>query len=132
MTNVLLSAQAADRELASVLDKSGVRVCTWPAPAIGAPADDSSICEAIDNLFGYDWLVFKNERAVDYLISSFLRQHRREELDDVRVLAIGGEACERACEFQIHVDIALERFAQYKVHYEIRSYVGLGELPRLN
>src|SRR4051812_30631710 len=132
MTNVLLSPHAADRELVSLLKESGSRVWAWPVLAIGDPADDSSLREAMDNLFGYDWLIFKNARAVEYLMRSFVRERRRDELDDVRVLAIGADTCAAAGEHQIHVDIALERFAHATVSDEIRSYVGLDELPRLN
>jgi uroporphyrinogen-III synthase len=132
MISVLISPDSSNHAIAVQLENSGARVVAWPPLDISAPADDSSIREAIDNLFGYDWLIFKNAPAVDYLMNSFLSEHRRYELDDLRVMAIGSEACEKASEFQIHVDIALERFAHHRVHEEIRSYVGLDELPRLN
>ena len=132
MTNVLLSPDASDRELATALEKSGVRVWTWPLLAIGAPADDSSLREAIENVFGYDWLILKNARAADYFIRSFLAEHPPEELDELRVLAIGSETCDKTSELHIHVDIAVERFATNKVYGEIQSYVGDVEIARLN
>ena len=115
MTNVLLSPEASDRELATALEKSGVRVWTWPLLAIGAPADDSSLREAIENVFGYDWLILKNARAADYFIRSFLAEHPPEELDELRVLAIGSETYDKTSELHIHVDIAVERIATNKI-----------------
>jgi uroporphyrinogen III methyltransferase/synthase len=118
--------------LAVPLENSGARVFTWPSLEIGALLDDSQLRDATENLFGYDWLILKNARAADYFIRTFLAEHLPDELDEVRVLAIGSEACDKASEFQIHVDIAVERFAANKVYGEIQSYVGDVEIARLN
>jgi uroporphyrinogen-III synthase len=132
MTNVLLSPDASDRELAIALETSGVRAWTWPTLAIDSPVDDLPLHEAIENIFGYDWLILKNARAADYFTRSFLKEHSRDELDDLRVLSIGSDATDKLSEFQIHVDLAFERFATDKVYDDIKSYVGEVELGRLN
>jgi uroporphyrinogen-III synthase len=132
MTNVLLSPDASDRELALALEKLAVRACRWPALAIDSPVDDAPLREAIENIFGYDWLIFKNGRAADYFMRSFLRKHSRDELDDLRVLSIGADAADKASEFQIHVDLAVERCATQTIYNELKSYVGEAELARLN
>jgi uroporphyrinogen-III synthase len=132
MTNVLLSPDASDRELATALETSGVRAWTWPALTIDSPADDVPLREAIENIFGYDWLIFKNARAADFFTRSFLKEHSRDELDDLRVLSIGSDAANKASEFQIHIDMAFERFATDKVYDDVKSYVGEVELARLN
>src|SRR5256885_2324966 len=101
-------------ELATSLEKSGARVWAWPALAIDEPDDDSLLSEAINNLFGYDWLILKNAYAADYFLRRFLRDHQPEELEELRVLTIGSEAAEKASELCVHVDIALDRFANAK------------------
>src|SRR5256714_209721 len=78
MISVLLSSSAADCELATSLEKSGARIWAWPALAIDEPDDDSSLSEAINNLFGYDWLILKNAHAADYFLRRFLRDHQPE------------------------------------------------------
>jgi len=133
MISVLLSPSVADRELAISLERSGARVWAWPELAIDDPDNDASLSEAINNLFGYDWLILKNAHAADYFLRRFLTEHQPEELEALRVLTIGPEAAERASELRVHVDIALDRFSNPKLFSEIDSYCdNLQTLARLN
>ena len=133
MISVLLSPSVADRELATLLERSGARVWAWPELAINHPDNDVSLREAINNLFGYDWLILKNAQAADYFLRRFLTEHQPEELEGLRVLTIGSEAAERASELRVHVDIALDRFSNAKLFPEIESYCdNLQSLARLN
>jgi uroporphyrinogen III methyltransferase/synthase len=129
---VLLSPAESNRELKLELEHSGIRCLTWPSLAVGPPTDNSQLHEAIDNLFGYDWLILKNARAAEYFLRDFVESHRADELDQLRVLTIVSETAEKAAEFQIHVDIALDRFAQNEVFPAVESYVAEGNLARLN
>ena len=112
---LLLSPSVADRQLATSLERSGARVWAWPELAINHPDNDASLSEAINNLFGYDWLILKNAHAADYFLRRFLTEHQPEELEGLRVLTIGPEAAERASELRVHVDIALNRFSNAKL-----------------
>src|SRR5256714_1997787 len=133
MISVLLSPSVADRQLATLLERSGARVWAWPKLAINDRANDASLSEAINNLFGYDWLILKNAQAADYFLRRFLTEHSPEELEEVRVLTIGAEAAERASELRVHVDIALDRFSNAKLFSEIDAYCDNREsLARLN
>lgn len=133
MISVLLSPSVADRELATLLERSGARVWVWPDLAIDEPDNDASLSEAINNLFGYDWLILKNAHAADNFLRRFLKEHQPEELEELRVLTIGPEAAEKASELRVHVDIALDRFANAKLFSEIDSYCdNLQSLARLN
>ncbi|MFN2576821.1 MAG: uroporphyrinogen-III synthase [Pyrinomonadaceae bacterium] len=133
MRSVLLSHSEADGELAIYLEKSAVRVWASPVLAIADPPDNSQLIETINNLFGYDWLILKNERAADYFLRSFLKDHQPEELAELRVLTLGAEAVEKAAHFRVHVDITLDRFANAKIFSEIESYChNRKSLARLN
>ncbi len=133
MIRVLLSPSVADRQLATSLERSGARVSAWPELAINDRANDAALSEAIDNLFGYDWLILKNAQAADYFLRRFLTEHSPEELEELRVLIIGPEAAERASELRVHVDIALDRFSNAKLFSEIDAYCDNREsLARLN
>ena len=122
MINILTSP--FDHELAAALEGSGARVSIWPPVKMSAPADDSSMREAIENLFGYDWLILKNLRAAEYVLRAFFLKHNAEELDELRVLTIGSPAAEKFTESQLHVDIMLEEFRHGSIYAEIESYVG--------
>src|SRR5437762_4900116 len=122
MISVLLSPSVADRELAISLERSGARVWAWPKLAINDRANDASLSEAINNLFGYDWLILKNAPAADCFLRHFLSEHQPEELEELRVLAIGSEGAEKASELRVHVDITLDRFSHAKLFSEIESY----------
>jgi uroporphyrinogen III methyltransferase / synthase len=128
MINVLVSPHDSDRELAATLARSGARVSVWPPVEIDALADDSSLHEAIENLFGYDWLILKNVYAAEYFLRAFLTKHHAGEMDDLRVLTVGPETAEKLAAYQMHVDIALDRFSHGQVYGEIERYVGQNSL----
>jgi uroporphyrinogen-III synthase len=128
MISVLVSPPDSDRELAATLERSGARVSVWPPVDIDTLADDSVLHEAIENLFGYDWLILKNVYAAEYFLRAFLTRHQAEELDDLRVLTLGPETAEKLAACQVHVDIALDRFSHGQVYGEIERYVGQNSL----
>jgi uroporphyrinogen III methyltransferase / synthase len=132
MISVLIPPDSSNHALAIELENSGARVFTWPGLEINAPVDDSHFRDAIENIFGYDWLIFKNARAAEHFMRGFLEARPLEELDDLRVLAIGADSTETMSEFHVHLDITLERFATGRVFDEIQSYVGDGGIARLN
>jgi len=133
MISLLLSPSVADRELATSLERSGARVWAWPELAIDRPDNEASLSEAINNIFGYDWLILKNAHAADYFLRNCLSAHQPEELEALRVLTIGPEAAEKASELRVHVDIALDRFSNATLFSEIEAYCDNREsLARLN
>ena len=131
MTSVLISPGHSNRTLASALQNLDTRCLTWPRLYIDAPRDDAHLSEALENLFGYDWVILKNLHAADYFLRAF-RQRSPDALDTSRVLAVGQITAERAAELQIHVDIVLERFAAAEIYDAVRKYVGDDESARLN
>lgn len=132
MSTVLVSPADPDQALSATLEQSGVRCLTSPRLQVGPPCDDSQLRDAIENIFGYDWLILKNPRAAEYFVSSFLAGHRHDELDELRILTIGSETSDQANRFQIHVDIPIERFASATVYDALKNYVGDVEPARLN
>jgi uroporphyrinogen-III synthase len=125
MISVLVSP--ADAELANHLQRRRARVITWPAVEPTEAEDLSSLNQAIEDLFGYDWLVLKNERAAEYFLQQFELLHQPEELDELRVLTIGEHTTERLIDKHIHVDVALDRFSFDTTFTAIESYLGSRE-----
>jgi uroporphyrinogen III methyltransferase/synthase len=121
--NVLLAPAAS--ELATALKEVGLHVMTWPQFHVAAPESFAALDEAIDNLFGYDWIVFVNDDAVGCFLDRFLRLgHEISELDSPRVCAIG-EATLAALEHrQVHVDVTPPQLKPTHVVESIVGYVG--------
>jgi len=124
MTNILLSSTANDDEFAHQLERSGARVIRWPELFIFAPANYSALDEAIENLFGYDWLILKNVVAADQFLQRFQLQHQTSELDELRVLTIGENTERKMIDSSVHVDVALNRSSPADVFTALESYAG--------
>src|SRR5215468_12077882 len=99
MTETAIRAQEVGRtillsphlnEIAPALREHGFNVITWPGVLILPPQSFAMLDEAIENLFGYDWLIFVNEDAAHFFLERFAKQgHDISELDSLRVCAIG-------------------------------------------
>jgi uroporphyrinogen III methyltransferase / synthase len=110
---------------AKELERRGLRVVTWPELKVDPPANYFALDEAIDNLFGYDWLVLKNERAAAAFLSRFQQQHQPDELDDLKTIAIGEATGEVLVRSRIHVDVAIDRFPSKNIFAAIEQYAGV-------
>lgn len=124
MTSILLAPADLGSPLANDLARLGARVITWPELGIDAPETYFALDEAIENLFGYDWLVLKNERAAASFLLRFQSNHEPNELDDLKTLAIGEATSETLARSQIHVDVAINRFRSGSTFAALGSYAG--------
>jgi len=106
---ILLSPSEAQSGLARELTNLGARLIHWPELSIDAPEDNFALDEAIENLFGYDWLILKNENAAKYFLERFARSHTSDELDGLRILSIGEKTHQALAQTQIHVDVMVDR-----------------------
>jgi uroporphyrinogen-III synthase len=99
-----------------------------PKLSIDAPENNFALDEAIENLFGYDWLILKNAAAVKYFLRRFDRSHKADALDDLKILSIGEQTYQALGQTQIHLDVMADRSKD--VLAALASYVG--ELNGLN
>lgn len=133
MTNILLSPSGAGSELAKELEHLNARLITWPPPRISELESYLELDEAIENLFGYDWLILKNFAAAQSFLRRFQLHHQTSDLDQLRVLTIGETAREELLDSSIHIDLALERFSLDGVFDSLAAYAGeIEALARLN
>jgi uroporphyrinogen III methyltransferase/synthase len=122
---VLVSSAGGASELGIQLERSGARVITAPEIKIHEPESHIALDEAIENLFGYDWLIFANVHAVDYFLRRFhQRNHDINELDDLRVCAVDESSHTRLEEVQVHVDLVPAGHGASKVIDALEAYVG--------
>ncbi len=133
-TIVITRARAQSEEFAAELERLGARVVSCPTIEIVEPESYALLDEAIENLYGYDWLIFTSVNGVDYFLRRLeTRGHEVSELDELRVCAIGEATAYRLREARIHVDVVPEQFKAEGAFSAIEAYVGGREgLDRLN
>lgn len=112
-------------ELATELERYGARVRTWPKLFIGQLDNYLTLDEAIENLFGYDWLIFRNIHAVDFFLRRFRELGRdTSDMDALSVCAIDEATRARLEEFPVHVDVVPDRLSSAAAFSAIERYVG--------
>lgn len=112
-------------ELATELERYGARIRTWPKLDIGQLDNCLALDEAIENLFGYDWLIFRNIHAVDFFLRRFRELGRdMSDLEALSVCAIGEATQTRLEEFPLHVDVVPDQLSSAAAFSAIESYVG--------
>lgn len=124
-TIVITRARAQAHEFVAELERAGARVVSCPTIEIVEPESYAMLDEAIENLYGYDWLIFTSVNGVDYFLRRLeTRGHEVNELDELRVCAIGEATANRLREARIHVDVIPEQFKAEGAFSAIESYVG--------
>jgi uroporphyrinogen III methyltransferase/synthase len=128
-TVVITRARAQADEFVVELEKYGTRVIVCPTIEITEPEAYERLDEAIDHLYGYDWLLFTSVNGVDYfLLRLKARGHNINEIDELRVCAIGEATAERLRAAHIHVDVVPEEFKAEGVFAALEQFVGGGEM----
>src|SRR5258707_7629272 len=119
----ILIAPSGERDLAAELTLHGALVIAWPKVEIIDPESFADLDEAIQNLFGYDWLIFANTHAAGF----FLRRlqnlgHEISELDALRVCALDAATRQQLEEAHVHVDLVPEQPATDGVLAALETY----------
>jgi uroporphyrinogen III methyltransferase/synthase len=107
------------------LEGNGARVLTCPPVEIGECENYDQLDEALEHLFGYDWLLFTTVPGV----AAFLRRlHEKgldsSALDELQVGAIGDETERLLREEQVHVDVASASPHATALFGALESFVG--------
>jgi uroporphyrinogen III methyltransferase / synthase len=133
-TVMITRARAQAAEFASALESYGARVVACPTIEIAPPESYAALDDAIENLFGYDWLVFTSANAVEHFMLRFKASGKDEaELDDLRVCAVGEATADRLADARVHVDVVPRKFQAEGVFEALETYVGgRGQVAGLN
>jgi uroporphyrinogen III methyltransferase/synthase len=122
---VLVSPNEAQGKLATQLTRHGARVLPWPTLDIGEPENYLALDEAIENLFGYDWIVFHNVNAAKFFLRRFQTLgHEISELDSLRVCGVGEATVHRLEDSQVHIDVIPDGLSTRTIFDAIEAYVG--------
>ncbi len=124
-TVVVTRAQTQADEFVSELEQYGARVVVCPTIEISALESYERLDEAIEHLYGYDWLIFTSVNGVDYFIRRLHASgHDTGELDELKVCAIGEATAEKLRERHVHVDVIPEEFKAEGVFAALERFVG--------
>lgn len=124
-TVMITRAREQAAGFASELEALGARVIACPTIEIAPPESYDQLDEAIENLFGYDWLVLTSTNAVEHFLARLVHLGKDvSELDGLRVCAIGEATAERLVTEHIHVDVVPERSRAEGVFDALEKYLG--------
>ena len=124
-TVMITRAREQAAGFAAELEAYGARVVACPTIEIVPPASYAQLDEAIDNLFGYDWLVLTSPNAVEHFLARLEAGDRDvSELDGLRVCAIGEATSERLVSAHVHVDVVPEKARAEGVFEALAAFLG--------
>ena len=124
-TIVITRARTQADEFVSELERYGAEVVVCPTIEIKPLEDYARLDEAIEHLYGYDWLIFTSVNGVDHFFKRLQQQQRdAHELDDIKLCAIGDATAERLHTLQVHVDVVPTQFKAEGVYAALASFVG--------
>jgi uroporphyrinogen III methyltransferase/synthase len=133
-TVMITRAREQAAEFAAELERYGARVVACPTIEIVPPASYARLDEAIENLFGYDWLVLTSANAVEHFLARLGAAGKDVgELDELHVCAIGEATAARLVEAHVHVDVVPEKSRAEGVFEALEAYLGgRGQFENLN
>jgi uroporphyrinogen III methyltransferase/synthase len=124
-TIVITRAQTQAPEFVAELERYGARVIVCPTIEISEPASYDRLDEAIDHVYGYDWIIFTSVNGVEYFLRRLqARGHQASELDELRVCAIGEATAESLVAGHVHVDLIPDQFKAEGVFAALETFVG--------
>jgi uroporphyrinogen III methyltransferase / synthase len=149
ITVVVTRAASQAVELSNALERYGAKVFICPTIEIREPDTYERLDEALDHLYGYDWLIFTSTNGVEFFLRRLTNRGLKvEDLDEIRVCAIGQRTAGKLHEAHVHVDVvpshstaegvfaALAEFSGGVEHFRglnillPRALVGRDHLPR--
>jgi uroporphyrinogen III methyltransferase/synthase len=127
------AAKQAD-DFVKSLEDYGAQVLSCPTIEIREPDSYDRLDEAIDHLYGYDWLIFTSTNAVDFFLRRLAYQNRDvSDLDELKVCAIGAATAEKLRAAQVHVDLTPVQSKAEGVFATLSEFVdGIDKIRNLN
>ena len=122
---VITRAQDQAGEFVTELEQYGAEVILCPTIEIRELESYERLDEAIEHLYGYDWLIFTSVNGVEHFFKRLkLRERDPGDLDELKVCAIGEATAARLSDLQVHVDVIPEEFKAEGVFAALQRFVG--------
>jgi len=119
--------RAADQadEFVTELERYGAKVIVCPTIEICPLENYERLDEAIEHLFGYDWIILTSVNGVEYFFKRLATANRSvSELDELKVCAIGEATGDRLRDLHVHVDLIPDEFKAEGVFSALARFVG--------
>lgn len=130
-TVVVTRAASQAGDFVSELENYGANVIVCPTIEIAEPESYERLDEAIDHLYGYDWLIFTSANAIDFFLRRLnQRGVKVEELDEIKVCAIGQASADKLRDAHVHVDVVPAHAKAEGVFAALSEFVGGNEQLR--
>jgi uroporphyrinogen III methyltransferase/synthase len=117
------ASQAAD--LIALLEGYGANVIVCPTIVIREPDIYDRLVEALDHLYGYDWLIFTSTNGVEYFLKRLIdRGLQVSDLDEIKVCAIGQKTADKLHDAHVHVDLVPSQSTAEGVFAALSEFAG--------
>ncbi len=124
-TVVITRAQNQAEEFVTELEQYGAKVILCPTIEIRELESHERLDEAIEHLYGYDWLIFTSVNGVEHFFNRLkARERQASDLDELKVCAIGEATAARLRDLHVHVDVIPEEFKAEGVFAALERFVG--------
>jgi uroporphyrinogen III methyltransferase / synthase len=124
-TVIVTRAKAQAADYISLLEGYGARVISCPTIEITDPESYAELDQAIENLFGYDWIIFTSSNGVEFFLNRLSTLgYSVADLDDVRVCAVGDSTALRLSNAAVHVDVVPAKFQAEGIFHALEGYLG--------
>ena len=124
-TVVITRAQSQADEFLAELERYGANVVLCPTIEIRALESYERLDEAIEHLYGYDWLIFTSVNGAEYFFQRLKKCDRDvSDLDELKVCAIGKATADKLRDLHVHVDVVPEEFKAEGVFSALERFVG--------
>lgn len=124
-TVVITRALSQSAEFINALQQFGANVLSCPTIEIKEPESFERLDEAIDHLYGYDWVIFTSTNAADFFLRRLTSlNHDISDLDDLQVCAIGEATTDKLREAHVHVDLIPQEAKAEGVFSALTEFTG--------
>ena len=128
ITVVVTRAASQATELTDALENYGAKVFVCPTIEIRELDSYERLDEALDHLYGYDWLIFTSANGVDFFLKRLTERGLNvADLDEIRVCAIGQRTAEKLHDAHTHVDVVPSQSTAEGVFTSLSEFVGGSE-----
>ena len=122
---MITRALAQADEFAQELERYGAQVISCPTIEIQELDDYQRLDEAINHLYGYDWLILTSVNGVNYFFQRLTALgHDASSLDELKVCVIGEATAEHLGDLNVHVDVIPGDFKAEGVFSAIERFIG--------
>ena len=124
-TVVITRAQSQADEFVAELERYGANVVLCPTIEIRELESYERLDEAIEHLYGYDWLIFTSVNGAEYFFQRLKKCNRDvSDLDELKICAIGEATADKLRDLHVHVDVVPEEFKAEGVFSALERFVG--------